>query len=67
MVGFCTFRKSAIITNPCFSIIATYPTMCNSCCKAWVLLIPNFNLFSRDKECVANHMRTVENMLHKVV
>lgn len=41
--------------------------MCNSCCKAWVLLIPNFNFFSRDKECVANHMRTVENMLHKVL
>lgn len=35
--------------------------------KAWALLIRNLHFVSRDKEYVANHMRTVENMLHKVL
>lgn len=56
-----------MITSLYFSIIVTYAKMCNSCSKAWVLLTPNFLFFYRDKECVANHMRTVENMLHKVL
>ena len=41
--------------------------MCSNYSKLWVLLIPNLYFVSRDKECVANHMRTVENVLHKVL
>lgn len=63
MVRFYTSGK----TNPYFSVIVTYTKMCYNYSKVWVLLTPNLYFVSRDKECVANHMRTVENVLHKVL
>lgn len=57
-----------MISDPYFLILVTYTKMCNSCSKVWVLLTLNLSfIFSRDKECVANHMRAIENTLHKVL
>lgn len=50
-----------------FLIIVIYVKMCNGCSKVWVLLIFNFLFFYRDKECVVNYMRIVENMFYKVL